>query len=650
MRTLVVFGVVALSWGSARADELTTVRGEPVTEVAHSVAVTLAGGVTTYSVHREFLNRGRSADEMHLEITMPVDAVATGVRFKSRDHWDTATLLEDTKAAVAYRSAGGHGTDRVLLEWADRARLLLHAFPMLPGVTTIEYTLIAPTRYVRGSYWVDYARATGTCAENKPTRTFEPPMLTIDHDATVDGHAIGAGVATSLALPCHPDSVVASETQTVDIGIAPALRAPWDARLGRVVTSHEAFSRFEIDVAPRLSELPARAQLVFVVDASYSMGDAGLAAELDTIRAYAHHLPDAAIEVVVYRRRAARVFGTFVPAAQLDDRLRAAAPAFALGNGSALDAGTRLAAAALADRSGPRRIIVMTDENVRPALTMPVALASLSSLSPETVVHVVVPSVDPRGWFRRNDDEPLSALATSHHGIFAYLGLSPWANDVVLPLVRPTTIDRLSAAGIAVPTSVAEGTGVQLFSEASAVPARVIIVGQLWSDPIERVVDVDADSSRSTAAFMIATQKTIGLDREDQMMVALACEAVSPVTSYVVAGSRRPPQRAGDDHGVEGGVCGCEVRGMVPGILGSPPPGPPRVRPELAAMIDARACHATRDVELVIDTTGDEIVDVAIRGTVDPMSTCVADAAWLVRLDKRFDAMRDQFTVVVRPR
>jgi hypothetical protein len=67
-------------------------------------------------------------------------------------------------------------------------------------------------------------------------------------------------------------------------------------------------------------------------------------------------------------------------------------------------------------------------------------------------------------------------------------------------------------------------------------------------------------------------------------------------------------------------------------------------------MIDARPCHPTRDIELAIDTTRDEIVDVAIHGAVDPMSTCVADAAWRVRLDKRFDAMRDQFTVVVRPR
>jgi hypothetical protein len=32
------------------------------------------------------------------------------------------------------------------------------------------------------------------------------------------------------------------------------------------------------------------------------------------------------------------------------------------------------------------------------------------------------------------------------------------------------------------------------------------------------------------------------------------------------------------------------------------------------------------------------------------MWTCVAEAAWRVRLDSRFDAARDQLTVAVRPR
>jgi hypothetical protein len=62
-------------------------------------------------------------------------------------------------------------------------------------------------------------------------------------------------------------------------------------------------SRLEVDVALQLSKLPVRAQVVFVVDASYSVGDA-LAAELEIACACARVVPDAEIELVAYRRAA----------------------------------------------------------------------------------------------------------------------------------------------------------------------------------------------------------------------------------------------------------------------------------------------------------------------------------------------------------
>jgi hypothetical protein len=69
-------------------------------------------------------------------------------------------------------------------------------------------------------------------------------------------------------------------------------------------------------------------------------------------------------------------------------------------------------------------------------------------------------------------------------------------------------------------------------------------------------------------------------------------------------------------------------------------------------MIDAHACFATdrREVTLAIDTTRDEIVDVAVVGAADPAASCVAGATWRVRLDNRFDRAHERFAVVVRPR
>ena len=123
-----------------------------------------------------------------------------------------------------------------------------------------------------------------------------------------------------------------------------------------------------------------------MVDASFSVGAAQLAAQLDVIRAYLSYVPDAEVELIVVRRHATRVFGAFVPASAALAAL-ADPRAFALGNGSAIDEGARLAAAALADRAGPRRVVITTDELFRDALSPERALAAFAQLAPDTVVH-----------------------------------------------------------------------------------------------------------------------------------------------------------------------------------------------------------------------------------------------------------------------
>ncbi len=70
------------------------------------------------------------------------------------------------------------------------------------------------------------------------------------------------------------------------------------ARRGHDVTVAVFYTGGEIDVAPELSKLPVRAQVVFVVDTSYSVGAEKLAAQLATLRAYVAHVPDAEVEIV----------------------------------------------------------------------------------------------------------------------------------------------------------------------------------------------------------------------------------------------------------------------------------------------------------------------------------------------------------------
>jgi subtilisin-like proprotein convertase family protein len=492
-------------------------------------------------------------------------------------------------------------------------------------------------------------------------------LVASDH-AALDTGAIDGW---SIAFGAGPDATTAAATDTpvfipdapetgndagvAAISIAPPSIATWTARFGRVIASPaHAFTRLEIDTAPQLTPLPRRAQVVFVIDASFSVGAEHLAAQLDVIRAYLSHVPDAEVEVIAVRRRASRLFGAFVPAGAAIERL-ADPRAVALGNGSAIDDGARLAAAALADRSGPRRVVITTDELWRGALTPDRALAALATLSPATVVHLVVPTIDrdDRVTMTPAADARFAALATAHHGIHVEIHGVPATTakalaPVVLELVRPTRIDRLAVTGVATDTTVLrEGDGLRVFIGGATAPDQLAISGLLWSDPIRRQLAPTAEFSRQTAAFVFGADEHHGLSSDEMMTVALLGRAVSPVTSYVAAepGTRPStiglPELGAIGHGSgSGGGFGF---GAGRGRLAR--------RPDLRDLIDTAACEQRLEpaagwrIALDVETTRDEIVDV-IASSSDPMTACVVEATWAVRLDPAtFSLERDRFHV-----
>ncbi len=191
-----------------------------------------------------------------------------------------------------------------------------------------------------------------------------------------------------MFIPDAPESASDAGVAAISVAAAPAVaadaaRAPWTIRVGRAVASDKhAFTRLEIDTAAQLAAMPKHAQVVFVVDASYSVGERGLAAQLAIVRSYLAHVPDAEVELVAYRRRAERVFGTFVAASGFDAALAAAEQhgALELGNGSAIDDGAQLAASLVAARPGPRRVVMLGDELWREALATALATAALAAL------------------------------------------------------------------------------------------------------------------------------------------------------------------------------------------------------------------------------------------------------------------------------
>lgn len=488
------------------------------------------------------------------------------------------------------------------------------------------------------------------------------------------------GSIDSWSLQLGADSVAATDTPVFipdapengnDAGLAAIAVAPpkiemWNARLGKVVASDKhAFGRLEVDTSPQLVALPKRAQLVFVLDASYSVTEQMIDTQLAIVRTYASHVPDAEVQLVVYRREAKAVWTSFVSAApatlraQLDEARKAGR--LALGNGSALDAGLTLAAQALAKRTaGPRRIIVMTDHLLRSSLAEPKVAAVLDRIPNDIVVHVVRPHLDDddRVTLERDDANPLATIATKHHGIYTELTGMPTTVDKLVPtekllapaileLVRPTRVEKLVVDGgfTLADTVLREGEGLRLFAKGKTAADRVTLSGVLWSDPVKKQVSVGDAFSRSTAAFVFGEDEYHDLSDAEQLKVAFQGRAVSPVTSYVAYEPGTRPSVIGLRNTIGHGSGGGSAYGGMGGM------GVMRRVPNLASLIDTTACVAQHKpaagwkVQLTVETTRDEIVDVAVTGGAGPLATCLLETTWQVRLDSRWNLERESFVV-----
>ena len=476
-----------------------------------------------------------------------------------------------------------------------------------------------------------------------------------------------ASTDTPVFVPDAPEN--ASDGGVAMIEIAPPPIDVVAARLGKVVASPaHAFGRLELDAAPELAPLPRAAQVVFAVDASHSMGEAGVAMQLALVRAYLSHVPDAQVELVLFRRHATRLFGTFVPAADLDARLATAAAAgkLAPGNGSARAEAARAAAAALAGKKGPLRVVFTTDDLLRKRWENKDALAALARIPAGTVVHVV--DASPRGGgelaLERDDDHALAELALTHHGIAAVLSggsdLGKELPKLVLGLVRPVRIDHFAIKGFdlekgrydqTLPAVLDEGAGVRIVVAHATAPAKVEVTGMIWGDRFRRTIAVDRAFSVAAAGWVFSEDDHQELSPEEMMKVALMGKAVSPVTSYLAVEPGTRPSTIGIEG--RGGGMGRGRGTLVPSVrMGA---ASSRKKPDPKSLLaDAtRACVAKHapaagwKVTLAMESTYDEVVDVyPTAGDKLPITACLVEAVWALRLPRAsYNVAREAFTL-----
>jgi len=439
------------------------------------------------------------------------------------------------------------------------------------------------------------------------------------------------------------------------IEIEPPKIRTLDARLGRVVASAEhGFSRLELDAAPRLAELPRGASVVFVLDVSRSVDPELLAAQLRVVAAYLAHVPDAKVELVVFDRQARRVFGEFVNASVFPEALLLAQSGgkLAFGNGSALEEGLGLAAATLAERRGPTRIVALTDARLRSSFVPRVAARELASASRTAITHLVIPEDGYSAALRRDDGHVLAGIAAAQRGVL-FTAVVPEADKALpaqmLGLVRPVTIDHFKVAGIdlsgaaEVPDSLREGVGYRAMIASADPTRRVVVSGKIWARTLHRVVEHNDSFDDATAAFVFSEDEHHALSPEEMRTVAYKGRAVSPVTSYLAT---EPGVRPSTEGLLElEGFGGLGLVGTGRGGGGAGSGSISITLPRLSDLLAEPVANCVRrhaagvgwSVALKVETTGPEVVDVVVtRASHAALRECVVAAVWALELPGGF--------------
>ncbi len=579
MRTIALCSALSLAACSAEDLEAFESNREPLVELSHTVDARLHEGIVILRVTDQLRNDGPIGTELTRTIDLPAGGVVTAFHTSaSRD----AELLELADAEARWEALLSPGdaapATSASMRWVQPGQVELRVFGLGAGeVLTVSYDVQVPPRYEQGQWRVDGL-------------TF--PRGDIDR---VD--------AKWALLPLGPG------------------RTLW---------------RLELDAAQLFQSAPVRPNVVFAIDASHSQGEAGIKAQLELIGPYLAHVPDAQVELIVYRRFAERVFNRFLPVSEVAAMI-AGLPKerLAPGNGSNLDLAAQLAASTAATR-----VVLMTDEALRDGFD-----GSTVAFPSTTVVHVLARSFSGTGGLQlqRDDESPLAALAKG--GIFARVDGTPDGDpEALLGLVRPLTLDHFSveAPGLGeldTPGTLEQGDSLRFAAIAEAPPAEITVRGQLWSVPQTFHVKIDPALSRWLPGIAIGDyQLEYQLNDDEVLAVARLARAVSPMTSYLAVPAQAGASTIGLTSQTIGlgmigtGGCGCGGYSSS-GCSGIRVAG---VKPDYAAALAelfAGAFASCGPGVLRLEATADEIVDVAVESGD---AACLTEAAWAIRLTPVF--------------
>jgi hypothetical protein len=642
----------SVAW-SARAhavDSFHGTRTETLSERAHTAVLTLRRDYAELVVRRSVWNAGKQSDQAMFFIDLPEGAVATRLRSRGIGPgapWFEGELLEAEEAAAKYKELTGIGgyypKDPALLSWREPGLLALQVFPCPPrSEKVVEYTLQLPYEYRGGARHLALPRMG---AAELPARVQLVSGNSSD-GLWVDGRTFGSGGT----LPTPGD-------EPLDLSLTTAA-ASLEAELVSVpMASGRVLTRVAVRAAPRVSQLPKRAYVVVLIDASRSTGASFEQAVKSATLAYLSHLPDAHVEVMTFDRAVRHQLGGFgMPAAA-----GFAVQVLSLGqlNGSDVDRALFEADQLLstAPPGAPRRIALFTDGLTRSTLTpqrLRAALAQSRALVHVGLLHGGAP------WLQRVDDhvwaEPIRATGGVVWSAGAPDDVSPSKDDqqqvaaVYEEWARPLRIDNLSAFSDNASLvdhlraiSLKEGEGeAELFID-GRVSRSLSVTGELWSTPVKVLAAADPAQGKLWSALVFGSPLHHELTEPEMMTLALNGRAVSPVTSYLAIEPGVRPSTDGLDQATQEGfgfgagrvrMGGTKTGGRAPYL-------------DQQAFLDKRLgreyqrCGGTAEGASVdLETTRNEIVRVEFGSSDEPpdgpLGTCMTESVWLLQLPEAF--------------
>lgn len=609
---------------------------------ADTVELRIEHGHATFVVRRTFENRSTQHDQAMLHIdSLPEGAVASGLRTlggtAQNPIWYAAELMDAEAAAKKYMELTGIGgyypKDPALLSWRSQDHLALQVFPVAPKSTkTVEYTLVAPTKWVNGQHQIEVPRM--------GLSGFAPTLTVKAGDGeslTLDGMPISSGdtrkLMGSLTLAAAPKSPpkLGGRFAAVPFG------------KGRA-TVHTA-----VEVASKLSEKPKEPWVIVMLDGSRSLSPAEREAEIASATAYLSFLPDAHVQVLVFDRTVHPLEASFVTTPQALDDLKKLQ--LKPKNGSDLDVVLADAQKRIGDApaGAPRRLLLLTDLKTRSTL-MPERIKGLEQS--KAVLHLATIEKAHQSSVLRDDHDPWSAVPRSTGGVLWSARVDAHSADAFEEWVRPLRIDRLSISGVGLdvpamdfPDSLGEGEGINDLHFQPAVTPSIEVKGELWSTPISAVFASNATEEKLWAGLTIGSSLVHGLKDPEIASLAFKGGVVSPMTSYLAVEPGVRPSTEGLEWGTGGlGMSGIGSGGggMGTGIgFGKIGLQPDRLKFLKDAIAKVAASCGVADPRTRVETTLAEIVsvDVATKApATDKAKACLRDGVFELELPTYFNA------------